>query len=215
MPTLQVTFTPPVVATGKFGFLIGAEDKTNASGYITSDNSGYAHVGYARVDVPTTGTTIGGTTYATSNLNAVGLVAQSTRILNLFPNDELVQISIRRGRTRPDQYDDVGECTITVNNQTGSSDPDNNTGRYQRLTTQSAVISNVAALSGTITYTAVNTFTAGDIVQITNVNPVAYNIADATIATADATSFKVVNADTGTYVNGGYATKTPAAGSPV
>jgi hypothetical protein len=135
MGTLTISFVQPSVVTGKFGVLFAAEDNTAGTAFVTSDASGFAHVGYARVDVPLSGTTIGGTVYGTALNNNMALVAPATRILNLFPNDSLTAISIRRGRTRLDQYDDVGECTIEVLNTSGDSDPDNNTGRYQRLTT--------------------------------------------------------------------------------
>jgi hypothetical protein len=128
MGTLTVAYVQPKVAAGKFGVLFGAEDNTSGTAFTTSDASGFAHVGYAEV--------VATATNGTGNRGA--MVAPSTRIVNIFPNDELTAISIRRGRTRPDQWDDVGECTITVNNSTGSSDPDNTTGRYQRLTTPSS-----------------------------------------------------------------------------
>jgi len=137
MGTLGTAVIKPAVTTGQFGILFGAEDNTSGTAFTTSDQSGYAHVGYGRVNV-VSGTTIGGTAYGTANRNDWGYVATSGRILNLFPNDSLTAISIRRGRTRPDQYDDVGECTVTVLNTTGASDPDNATGRYQRLSTPTA-----------------------------------------------------------------------------
>ena len=135
MGTLTTAVRIPVIDTGKFGVLFAAEDNTAGTAFITSDASGFAHVAYARVDVGTTLGTIGGTVYGTALNNNMALVAPATRILNIFPNDSLTAISIRRGRTRVDQYDDVGECTIQVLNTSGDSDPDNNTGRYQRLTT--------------------------------------------------------------------------------
>ena len=142
MGTLTVAYVQPKVAAGKFGVLFGAEDNTSGTAFTSSDGSGFAHVGYAEV--------VSGTTNGTGNRGA--MVAPSTRIVNIFPNDELTAISIRRGRTRPDQWDDVGECTITVNNATGSSDPDNypplGTGRYQRLTTPSSG----TAIPATATY---------------------------------------------------------------
>lgn len=142
MGTLTLAYSPPKVAAGKFGVLFGAEDATTGTAYTTSDGSGFAHVGYSEV--------VSGTTNGTSNRGV--RVAPSQRILNLFPNDELTAISIRRGRTRPDQWDDIGECTITVNNATGSSDPDNydrtTGGRYQRLTTPSSG----TAIPATATY---------------------------------------------------------------
>lgn len=134
MGVLGTAVVVPTVATSQFGVLFNAEDNTAGTQYVTSDQSGYAHVDYGRVDV-VNGTTIGGTAYGTANANNFGLVAPSAKIFNLFPNDSLLSISIRRGRTRLDQYDDVGECTIQVLNSSGDSDPDNNAGRYKRLTT--------------------------------------------------------------------------------
>lgn len=70
-----------------------------------------------------------------------------------------------------------------------------------------AIITGVSASGGTITYTASNTFTSGEQVVITGVNPSAYNIVG-TIATASSSQFTVVNAATGSYVSGGTAVQT-------
>jgi hypothetical protein len=59
----------------------------------------------------------------------------------------------------------------------------------------------VTAVSGngtTITYTAVNTFSAGDVIDVTGSNITGYNVTDATVATASATQFTVTNSATGT-----------------
>lgn len=127
MATMGTAFITPNATDYAWNFYIGAEDNTAGTAYWTSDGSGYAHVDYATVDT-TTGV----------DKNTWALVSQSTRIVNLFPAQEIQSINIRRGRTRPDQGDDVGECTIQVLNQTGSSDPDNNAGRYKRLTAGTA-----------------------------------------------------------------------------
>ena len=71
---------------------------------------------------------------------------------------------------------------------------------------QTATITNVTASAGTVTYTAANSFTAGNLVTITGVNPSGYNLSNQTIATASSTQFTVTNAATGTYVSGGTAT---------
>jgi len=79
-----------------------------------------------------------------------------------------------------------------------------------------ADITNVTASGGTVTYTAANSYSAGDTVSIYGVNPVAYNLQNATViagsgATAlSSTQFSVTNAATGTYVSGGIAQKTGA-----
>ena len=72
----------------------------------------------------------------------------------------------------------------------------------------SATITNVTAASGTITYTAANSFVQGQTVTITGVTPIAYNLTGVTIASATSTNFTVTNAATGTYSNGGTATVT-------
>ena len=73
-----------------------------------------------------------------------------------------------------------------------------------------AAITNIVGSAGTVTYTAANSFVAGQTVTITGALPVAYNLATVTIATASSTQFTVTNAATGTYVSGGTATATVA-----
>lgn len=70
-----------------------------------------------------------------------------------------------------------------------------------------ATITNVTASAGTITYTASNSFSSGQIVTITGVVPNAYNLVNATIATATGSNFTITNAATGTFVSGGTATR--------
>ena len=70
-----------------------------------------------------------------------------------------------------------------------------------------ATVTNVSASAGTVTYTtsAAHGFTAGQIVNITGVNPTAYNLSEATIATASGSTFTITNGATGTFVSGGIA----------
>lgn len=70
---------------------------------------------------------------------------------------------------------------------------------------KSSSITNVSGTGTVVTYTANNTFSAGDIVSISAVNPVAYNLLNVQIATASSTQFTVSNAATGSYVSGGEA----------
>lgn len=74
-----------------------------------------------------------------------------------------------------------------------------------------AVVTNVTAAAGTVTYTtlAPHGFTAGQKVDITGIVPVAYNLSNATLATASASTFTIVNAATGTFVSGGTAVQRP------
>jgi hypothetical protein len=68
-----------------------------------------------------------------------------------------------------------------------------------------ATITAVSGNGTTVTYIASNSFTAGQVVTITGVNPTAYNLAYVTIASASSTQFTVTNSATGTYVSGGTA----------
>jgi len=71
---------------------------------------------------------------------------------------------------------------------------------------QPASITNVIGDGTTVTYTATNSFSAGQIVSIDQVMPYIYNLQNVTIATASATQFTVSNAATGIYISGGLAT---------
>lgn len=72
--------------------------------------------------------------------------------------------------------------------------------------TQPATITNIVGNGTTVTFTAINGFTAGQKVSINGVLPSQYNFQDVTIATASPTSFTVTNGATGTYISGGLAT---------
>lgn len=71
---------------------------------------------------------------------------------------------------------------------------------------QPASITNVTGNGTTVTYTASNSFSAGQIVSIDQVMPYIYNLQDVVIASASATQFTVTNGATGNYISGGLAT---------
>lgn len=71
---------------------------------------------------------------------------------------------------------------------------------------QPACITNIVADGTTITFTAQNTFSAGQIVSINGVQPWAYNIQNATIDSATSTEFTILNTTTGAFISGGTAT---------
>ena len=71
---------------------------------------------------------------------------------------------------------------------------------------QPAEITNIVGNGTTVTYTAANGFSAGQIASIDGVIPSVYNLQNVTVASANATLFTVTNAATGTYISGGMAT---------
>jgi hypothetical protein len=71
---------------------------------------------------------------------------------------------------------------------------------------QPAEITNITSNGTTVTFTAVNGFTAGQTVSIDGVLPSQYNFQNVVIATRTSTQFTVTNPATGTYISGGIAT---------
>ena len=83
---------------------------------------------------------------------------------------------------------------------------------YTALAKLNPNVTNVTASAGVVTYTVddIRAFVAARTVTITGVNPVAYNLTNATVGTVTAGAgntgtFTVTNAATGTYVSGGVA----------
>jgi len=72
-------------------------------------------------------------------------------------------------------------------------------------TNQTATITGISAAAGVITYTANNSFSAGQKVTISGVLPVAYNLTNVTIASRTSTQFTVANSTAGAFVSGGTA----------
>jgi hypothetical protein len=66
-------------------------------------------------------------------------------------------------------------------------------------------VTSVTSDGTTVTYTAANTFVAGQKVTITGVNPTSFNLSGVTIASRTSTQFTVTNSALGTYVEGGSA----------
>ena len=69
-----------------------------------------------------------------------------------------------------------------------------------------ATITNITGSGSVVTYTALNTFTAGQYITITGANPSAYNLTNAYTTSVSSTQFTVSSTATGTYVSGGTAT---------
>ena len=70
---------------------------------------------------------------------------------------------------------------------------------------QPAEITNISANGTTVTYTAVNGFTAAQKVSISGVLPSQYNFQNVSVASATASDFSITNGATGTYISGGIA----------
>ena len=70
---------------------------------------------------------------------------------------------------------------------------------------QPTTITNITANGTTVTVTAVNAFTAGQLVSIEGVIPSQYNFTNVAIATRNASQFTITNSATGTYISGGVA----------
>jgi hypothetical protein len=71
---------------------------------------------------------------------------------------------------------------------------------------QPAEITNITASGSVVNFTALNGFTAGQVVSIDGVLPPQYNLQNVTIASASASNFTVTNGATGIYISGGIAT---------
>ena len=68
-----------------------------------------------------------------------------------------------------------------------------------------ATITNASGNGTTVTFTATNQYVAGMIVTVTGMNPVTYNVTDATITFANATTFQIASTVTDAFVSGGTA----------
>jgi hypothetical protein len=63
-----------------------------------------------------------------------------------------------------------------------------------------ATVTNASGSGTVVTYTATNSFAVGQNVTIRNIVPIAYNLTNATIASANSTTFTVASTATGTWV---------------
>ena len=114
---------------------------------------------------------------------------------------------IRRGESSSQVSSWAQSDIVTPNAQTSFILP---YGLTLRQKVGQVEITNVVDAGATVVYTANNDYSAGDTVSIYDVNPVAYNLKNATILSATSTTFTITSAATGTYVSGGIAQKTGA-----
>lgn len=129
-------------------------------------------------------------TLSWSQLGGTDVLGQYTpfTILNQFPTTDVKRISIRRGRTREDQQIQPGTLTLTMDNTSGSYDPE-----FAKGATVTAASGN----GTTVTYTASNNFAVGEIVSIRNLSVSVLNLTLQTIVSASSTQFTVSNSATG------------------
>ena len=71
---------------------------------------------------------------------------------------------------------------------------------------QPAEITDITSNGTTVVFTAVNGFSAGQIVSIDGVLPSQYNFQNVTVNSATTSQFTITNGATGTYISGGLAT---------
>jgi hypothetical protein len=82
-----------------------------------------------------------------------------------------------------------------------------------QLQYQTAVVTAASASAGVVTYTANNSFNAGQTVTITGLSTGAFNLTSVIIGTVSTTQFTVTNAATGSAVTGATATASVVVGS--
>ena len=87
---------------------------------------------------------------------------------------------------------------MPINSITGFNYSEDITESSSSYIYKTAAVTAVSGNGTTITYTAVNTFVAGDLIDVTGSNITGYNLTNATVVTATATQFTVTNAATGT-----------------
>jgi len=87
---------------------------------------------------------------------------------------------------------------MPINPTTGLTYSEDITESSSKYTYKTAKVTAVSGNGTTITYTAANTFVAGDVIDVTGSNIAGYNKTTATVATASATQFTIAGANTGT-----------------
>lgn len=99
------------------------------------------------------------------------------------------------GATNPIQPNDIRIPSPSANATGG-------TRGSSQVSYNTAVVTAASADGTTVTYTANNSFNAGQIVTITGLSTSAFNLTNVTIATVSSTQFTVTNSATGTGVTG-------------
>ena len=129
-------------------------------------------------------------TLSWSQLGGTDVLGQYTPFTTLtqVTTTDVKRIAIRRGRTREDQQIQPGTLTLTMDNTSGSYDPEFAKG---------ATVTAASGSGTTVTYTSANDFAVGEIVSIRNLSVSGLNLTLQTIVSASSTQFTVSNSATG------------------
>jgi hypothetical protein len=131
--------------------------------------------------------TLGWSTLAPTGTDVLGTYTPFTTLTQM-PTTDVKRISIRRGRTREDQQIQPGSLTMTMDNTSGSYDPE---------FSKSALITAASGNGTTVTYTSNNNLKVGDVVTIINLTATALNLNLQTVTSVSSTQFTVANSATG------------------
>ena len=122
---------------------------------------------------------------------------------NLLDSSSNVAVDFVWGNVPMQPNDDRAASISNFGGTTGSDE----------IQYQTAVVTAASATAGTVTYTATNTFIAGQTVTITGLSTSAFNLTNVLIATASSSQFTVTNGATGSAVTGATATAKVVLGS--
>lgn len=131
--------------------------------------------------------TLGWSTLAPTGTDVLGSYTPFSTLTQM-PTTDVKRISIRRGRTREDQQIQPGTLTMTMDNTSGSYDPE---------FVKSGTVTAASGSGGTVTYTSNNTLKVGDIVTIISLSVSGLNLRLQTVTSATSTQFTVSNSATG------------------
>jgi hypothetical protein len=131
--------------------------------------------------------TLGWSTLAPTGTDVLGSYTPFTT-LTQFPTTDVKRISIRRGRTREDQQFQPGSMTLTMDNTSGSYDPE---------FVKSGLVTAASGNGTTVTYTSNHNLNVGDIVTVLFLSVSALNLKLQTVTSVTSTQFTVSNSATG------------------
>jgi hypothetical protein len=131
--------------------------------------------------------TLGWSTLAPTGTDVLGSYTPFTTLTQM-PTTDVKRISIRRGRTREDQQIQPGTLTMTMDNTSGSYDPE---------FVKSGLVTAASGDGTTVTYTSNHDLKVGDIVTVLFLSVSALNLKLQTVTSVTSTQFTVSNSATG------------------